>query len=294
MNPATALLIGITLLLYVLSCVAFFLYQQWRSKQFIQQRLKTFIPKKESQSQWQRLLERLPITDNDRIKLDLLLKQAGFRQPEAILYLVAAKLLGLIALPSLYLVFSDQGLSTLVLAKATITAFFGSMAAEWWLKIRAQSNREQLRAATPDAVDLMVLCAESGLHMDAILLRVGNEIASWSPQLSSELIYTHAEIQVGIPRASALKHLADRVDSEEFHQLVNTLIQSDRLGTPLVKTLQDLAADVRRIRSLYLEEKMGKVPALMTLPLMLFVLLPLVVLLAAPSIIALTRSLQAG
>lgn len=263
-----------------------------KQKRHLSERIQHFSGRQRPPFSWKKYLHLLPVTETDKAKLGLMLSRAGFKHPDAIFYLVGAKLFGLIVLPLTYIITSDQALNMTLLFKATLVAFVGSMAAEWWLKYQVSKAQERIHATTPDAVDLMVLCAQSGLHMDAIIQRVGKEVAGWSPQLSEELLYTHAQIQLGVGRQDALTDLANRIDSESFHQIVNTLIQSDKYGTPLVQTLKELALDVRRHRALSLEEKMGKIPALMTLPLMIFILLPLVVLLAGPSLISLLRSLQ--
>jgi tight adherence protein C len=282
-------LVGIVI---AFSIILFFALEQWHKSHQLNQRIAQYSQFKKQPFQWQSLLKVLPVTDKDRQELGLLLLRAGFRQPEAIFILIALKLLSLIIFPTLILLLHEGGFSLSLLTKCTLAGLIGSMGAEWWLKIRANHNREKMRAATPDAVDLMVICAESGLHLDNILQRVGEEISDWSAQLSEELLFTCAQLAMGLARPDALNNLAKRIDTEEFNHLVSALIQSDRYGTPLVKTLKELAQDIRRIRTLTTEERIGKVPAMMSLPLMIFVLFPLVILLAGPSMVSLIRSLQ--
>ncbi len=290
------MIIAITITISSLLAAVYLIVEYWQKEKQLSNRISLYSQYQKPAFSWQSVLRMLPVTDKDKRELGLLLQQAGFRQPEAIFILVAIKLVGLIAFPLLVFVYhylqQPEGLSLALLFKCTIAALIGSMCAEWWLKNRAKQNRELMRAATPDAVDLMVICAESGLHLDSILQRVGEEINGWSAQLSEELLFTCAQLNMGLARPDALNNLSKRIDTEEFKHLVSALIQSDRYGTPLVKTLKDLAQDIRRIRTLTTEEKIGKVPATMSLPLMLFVLFPLVVLLAAPAMISLVRSLQ--
>jgi tight adherence protein C len=290
------MIIAIAITISSLLAAVYLIVEYWQKNKQLSNRISQYSQYQKPAFSWQSVLRMLPVTDKDKQELGLLLQQAGFRQPEAIFILVAIKLVGLIAFPLLVFVYhylqQPEGLSLALLFKCTIAALIGSMSAEWWLKSRANHNRELMRAATPDAVDLMVICAESGLHLDSILQRVGEEIDGWSAQLSEELLFTCAQLNMGLARPDALNNLSKRIDTEEFKHLVSALIQSDRYGTPLVKTLKDLAQDIRRIRTLTTEEKIGKVPATMSLPLMLFVLFPLVVLLAAPAMISLVRSLQ--
>lgn len=234
----------------------------------------------------------LPVTEKDRAELGLLLSQAGFRDVNAIPVLVALKLAGLLLLPLLVWLGAEGGFTLGLLAKMTVAALFGSMTPEWWLKRRARHNQEQLRSAVPDAIDLMVICAESGLHIDAILHQVAGDIRDWSSILADELEYTHAQIQMGTDRYQALRGLALRTEVEELEHLVSALVQADQYGTPLVKALRDLARESRRLHLLNVEERIGKIPATISLPLMLFVLIPLVILLAGPSMVLLVRSLR--
>lgn len=286
------MIIFITATALAMSLCVYFLLTQWQRGRILNQRINRYSQLKKKSFQWQNVLYMLPVTDKDRQQLGLLLLQAGFRQPEAIFVLVALKLIFLITFPLLVLLFHQGDFSLTLLAKCTIAGLLGSMSSEWWLKHRANSNKEKMRAATPDSVDLMVICAESGLHLDSILQKVGEEISDWSAQLSEELLFTCAQLSMGLPRPDALNNLAQRIDTEEFNHLVSALIQSDRYGTPLVKTLKELAQDIRRIRTLTTEERIGKVPATMSLPLMILVLFPLVILLAGPAMISLIRSLQ--
>lgn len=234
----------------------------------------------------------LPVTEKDRFELGALLNQAGFRHPQAVLVLVAIKLMALLLLPLLVWVFASGPFTLGLLAKLTLAALFGSLMPEWWLKRRARFNKEQVRTSVPDAVDLMVICAESGLHIDAILQQVALDIHEWSPILADEMLYTHADIQMGKERYQALRGLSERTQVTELDHLVSALIQADQYGTPLVKALRDLAHESRRLHLLHVEERIGKIPATISLPLMLFVLIPLVVMLAGPSVVMLVRSLR--
>lgn len=290
------MIIAIAITISSLLIAVYLIFEYWQKQKQLNLRISQYSHYQKQIFSWQSILRMLPVTEKDKQTLGLLLQRAGFRQPEAIFVLVAIKLAGLILFPLLIFILHSlqqpEDFSLVLLFKGTVAALVGSMCGEWWLKNRANHNRERMQAATPDAVDLMVICAESGLHLDSILQRVGEEIRGWSTQLSDELIFTCAQLNMGVARPDALNNLAKRIDTEEFNHLVSALIQSDRYGTPLVSTLKNLAQDIRRIRTLTSEEKIGKVPAIMSLPLMLFVLFPLVVLLAAPAMISLIRSLQ--
>ncbi len=291
---ATEVVIVIAIAMVIASSLLFigFSSESVQRQYLIKQRIKQFSLAKKSTFRWHSMLTLLPVTEKDRIALGLLLQRAGFKNPDALFIVVLLKLMGLITLP-LIIFFNHQGdISVALLAKCSISGLFGSMATEWWLVIKANKNQEKMQQAMPDAVDLMVICAESGLHLEAILKTIGEDIQGWSAQLSEELLFTCAQLNVGLSRSEALTNFAKRLGTDEAQYLVSALIQSDRYGTPLVKTLKDLATDIRRTRSLKIEEKMGKVPALMSLPLMIFVLFPLVVLLSAPPIISLIRSLK--
>ncbi|WP_051516839.1 type II secretion system F family protein [Herbaspirillum sp. RV1423] len=163
---------------------------------------------------------------------------------------------------------------------------------DWWLTDRASTRRLRIRAGVPQAIDLLTVCAEAGLSMEDAFGRVAKEIASSAPEVSMELRQTASELLVMPDRVDALRRLDERTDVQELEHLSSVLIQSTRFGTPLADAMRSIAADGRVRQISALEEKAGKLAAGMGVPLIVLVLFPLVVLMTAPPVVNLMRTLS--
>ncbi|WEF12837.1 type II secretion system F family protein [Pectobacterium actinidiae] len=238
--------------------------------------------------------ERLSGSDRDRRNLRRLLDLAGIRRSEAVGWLVmgkfAAGALLAIALVWVWLPPADRAGLTGV-AAGLIGFFVGTMVPEWWLKWRAASRGEKLARAVPDALDLMVVCAEAGLPIGRVLQVVSKELGLSSPEMADELHYTAAELQILSDRTLAMKHLAERTRVSEIESMVATLIQAERYGTPLSQALRTIADESRKTLILGLEEKAGKLPAQLSVPLMALILPPIIAIMASPALVRVVRLL---
>ncbi|MER2519824.1 MAG: type II secretion system F family protein [Bdellovibrionales bacterium] len=152
-----------------------------------------------------------------------------------------------------------------------------------FLKNQSQKRESILRKAMPDALDLLVICAEAGLSLDASLERVSREIGPTCPELAEEIGLTSVELSFLPERAKALQNLADRVPLQGVVALTNTLIQTEKYGTPLAQALRVLSAEMREERIMAAEAKAAKLPATLTIPMILFILPPLFVVLIGPA-----------
>ncbi|MBE5203503.1 type II secretion system F family protein [Pectobacterium sp. FL60-S17] len=238
--------------------------------------------------------ERLSGSDRDRRNLRRLLDLAGLRRNEAVGWLVMGKFVAgalfAIALVWGWLPPADRAGLTGV-AAGLIGFFVGSMVPEWWLKWRAASRGEKLARAVPDALDLMVVCAEAGLPIGRVLQVVSKELGLSSPEMADELHYTAAELQILSDRTLAMKHLAERTRVSEIESMVATLIQAERYGTPLSQALRTIADESRKTLILGLEEKAGKLPAQLSVPLMALILPPIIAIMASPALVRVIRLL---
>ena len=142
-----------------------------------------------------------------------------------------------------------------------------------------------MKKGLPDALDLMVICAEAGLSMDATMERVSDELQATWPLVSDELGLTSIEIGFMPDRKQALENLTRRTGLSGFRAMVNTLAQTERYGTPLAESLRVLAAELRTERLMKAEEKAARLPATLTVPLILFILPPLFIVLIGPAIL---------
>ncbi|MFO1242798.1 MAG: type II secretion system F family protein [Rickettsiales bacterium] len=147
--------------------------------------------------------------------------------------------------------------------------FFG---AELYVKNKRQKREKVLIRAFPDTLDLLVVCVESGLALDASLARVCGELGHAYPEITKELNQTRLELALLNDRSQALLNLAERTNLVPFRSLVAALIQTEKFGTSLTDTLRVLSEDYRMTRLMIAEEKAGKLPALMTIPLICLLL----------------------
>lgn len=154
-----------------------------------------------------------------------------------------------------------------------------------WLKNAIQKREDIMRKSLPDALDLLVICAEAGLGLDAALERVGKEIGQSQPVLAEEIGITAVELGFLPDRRTALNGFAERVQLPSVRALINTLVQTEKYGTPLAQALRVLSAELREERMMRAEEKAAKLPATLTVPMIMFILPTLFIVLIGPAII---------
>ena len=140
-----------------------------------------------------------------------------------------------------------------------------------------------VRKGLPDALDLLVICAEAGLTVDAAFARVSRELGKAYPDLGEEFALTSIELSFLTERRQALENLAYRVDLDSVRGVVTTLIQTEKYGTPLASALRVLSAEFRNERMMRAEEKAARLPAIMTVPLILFILPVLFIVILGPA-----------
>lgn len=158
------------------------------------------------------------------------------------------------------------------------------------LSNQKQKRMKSLSKSLPDALDLFVICAEAGLSLDATFERVSQELADAHPDLADEFGLTAVELGFMPDRAKALQGLSDRCPLGGVRSLVSTLVQTERYGTPLAVSMRVLSAEMRNERMMKAEEKAARLPAIMTVPMILFILPPLFIVLIGPAVL---RSMDA-
>ncbi|MDD3370352.1 MAG: type II secretion system F family protein [Alphaproteobacteria bacterium] len=225
-------------------------------------------------------------TSNLRIKL----AQAGFHSREAMMIYLLLRLLLPIGLGFLafFFIFVLQTFNIPFIKQVLyviLAAILGLSLPELYVKNLSQKRSAILRKGLPDALDLLVICAEAGLSLDSALHRVSREIAPSCPEIAEEIGLTAVELGFFPERSQALSNLADRVPLQGVSGLVNTLIQTERYGTPLAQALRILSNEMRNDRVMAAEAKAAKLPATLTVPMILFILPPLFVVLLGPAIL---------
>jgi len=218
----------------------------------------------------------------------MLLARAGLRSRDSMIRYLFARLalpvvLGLAMLANNYTVKFIPVPPNFSLAAAALAAVFGYFAPGIYIKNLTTKRSKRIQLALPDGLDLMVICAEAGLSLDATLLRVSRELESTWPELAEELGITAAELTFLPDRRQAFENLSARTDMSSIKGVVNTLTQTAKFGTPLAQSLRVLAAEFRDARMFKAEEKAARLPALMTVPMILFILPTLFIVLLGPA-----------
>lgn len=233
------------------------------------------------------------LNSDNQNKLKHELARAGFNSPQALNVLLLIKLSMALLCAGVFL-FQQGNFSALVLIQTIAIALIANMLPELLVKRRAKTIRQRISRQLPEAIDLLVICAESGLTIDASLAKVAQALAPMSPELAREVELTHMELQLPRPRDLAWQNLAQRNGIKAFENLGYTMIQTERYGTALAPALRELSSETRTLRMLSVEEQIGKIAGKMGIPLMVFIVLPLVVMLAGPAFIKIGRSLSGG
>ncbi|MEJ6596069.1 type II secretion system F family protein [Parasphingorhabdus sp.] len=167
-----------------------------------------------------------------------------------------------------------------VFAGAAISGYKG---ADIYLNNLIAKRTDLIRKGLPDALDLLVICAEAGLTVDAAFSRVSRELGSAYPELADEFSLTSIELGFLTERRQAFENLAYRVALGHIKGVVTTMIQTEKYGTPLASSLRVLSAEFRNDRMMRAEEKAARLPAIMTVPLILFILPTLFIVILGPA-----------
>lgn len=167
-------------------------------------------------------------------------------------------------------------------------------APEIFLANKTKKRTDAIRKGLPDALDLLVICAEAGLTVDAAFHRVARELGKAYPELGDEFALTAIELGFLSERRQAFENFAGRVKLDAVKGVVTTMIQTEKYGTPLASALRVLSAEFRNERMMRAEEKAARLPAIMTVPLILFILPVLFVVILGPAACAISDNFLNG
>ena len=236
------------------------------------------------------ILGNFKMLQDDQIKkTQQRLMQAGIRTKDLAFFIIAARfvaplVLGTIAVLVIYVfdVFPTwSALRQYMTVAGTLVLSY--KAPDIWLKNKVTKRSHAVRKGLPDALDLLVICAEAGLTVDAAFGRVAKELGKAYPELGDEFGLTAIELGFLNERRQAFENLAMRVDLEAVRGVVTTMIQTEKYGTPLASALRVLSAEFRNERMMRAEEKAARLPAIMTVPLILFILPSLFIVILGPA-----------
>ena len=239
-----------------------------------------------------------PVGAAEREKLGQMLRAAGFGQRDALSVFLSVKLgvaLGAGAVSGTFAARSELlGQYGFAVAFAALAGFVvGGIVPEYVLRIRKARRARAMGAALPDALDLTVMGLESGLTFERTLLTVAEELRPIEANLAIELGLMEAELRVGADRRAVLGAFHARTEVEGLKDLAMTLMQSERFGTPLGQSMKNIAANERTQRAARIEAAAQRLPVLMTLPMLLFVVPGTMCLVAGPAFLTAIAALGA-
>lgn len=232
-----------------------------------------------------------PFMPKDRDRQTALRRQlasAGIHSAAAVRLIIGCKVLFLVAgLVGGHVVGLMVGNAWLGLS---FGGLIGYLLPSMWLKLEIKEHQKALQHGLPDALDLMVICVEAGLTIDAAIQRVAQELHLAHPRLARELEITHMETRVGLARAEALRNLGRRTNSPAVQGLSTMLIQAERFGTSIAAALRVHGDTLRTIRQHSAEERAAKASVKLTFPVVLFIFPAVLIVLAGPAVIGLFKS----
>jgi tight adherence protein C len=273
----------------------------WMSPTRTAQRLQAVAPSS-GRSSWTETAVRIvgpfaqlssPTSDAELSPLRLRFLNAGIRYPDAYLVYFGMKTLlplGLAALVYLGMRASGAGEdSTVMLLWLAVAALAGCYLPNLVLYMLIRARRREIFENFPDAADLMLVCVEAGLGLDAGLAKVTEEIQVKSVALAQELHWTNLEMRAGATREKSLRNLALRTGVEEIGTFATMLTQSDRFGTSIGESLRVFSDDLRHKRQVRAEEQAAKVPTKMLLPLVVCIFPCISMVILTPAVIRIIR-----
>jgi len=219
------------------------------------------------------------------------LAAAGFHSQSAAAIYMGTKLILLIAgaIALSVMVFSSElafaGKIGLILFGSAMMFFLPNLA----VGLRRDRRRAEVRKVLPDAVDMLEICVSSGMGIDAAWTAVGDEIRRVSPIFADEMELTNLEVSLGVPRAVAMRHMADRTGAEDLSSLVALLVQSERFGAGIIEALTTFAKTMRETRGQRAEEAAEKMAVKLLFPMVMFIFPALILVMVGPAIIQLSE-----
>lgn len=249
-------------------------------------------------SAWSRLADQvekagLNLSDSKADDLKQKLLAAGFTSPAAPRLFVLSRLVMIFVLPILYLFYSTLSAEPLSFFRMYVVpgmlAVLGMYLPNLIVTARADRRREAITNGFPDCLDLILVCVEAGLGLEAAMDRVGREMVHSHPLVSRLLLITTLQLRAGSARDDALRKMGSSSGVDEIRSFATLLIQSDKLGTSVADTLRVYAAEMREKRRMRAEEKAHRLPVLISIPLVICMLPTMIGVLMIPGVVRVVR-----
>jgi tight adherence protein C len=215
-------------------------------------------------------------------KTETALVQAGYDSATAPLTYAAVRVMMLITIPLMVILFAPKPTFARVVIYVASAACIAALLPVWYLVRAVRLRQETIRRSLPDTLDLLVVCIEAGISLDAAILRVARELASVHPQLAAELVIVNRKTNAGMSREDALRGLWTRTGVHEIRTLVSHIIQGEKWGTSSGRVLRVYAETLRRVRRQAAEKKAATLPVKMLLPLGLFIFPSIFIVILGP------------
>lgn len=217
------------------------------------------------------------------------LVHAGFDNPSAPLLYAAGRLLFTALLVLLALAFAPRRHFVPFVLDVAAMGGIGWLLPAWYIRHAVTARQEKVRRSLPDCLDLLVVCIEAGISLDAALLRVAKDMTTPHPILARELLIINQKTNAGMPRQDALRGLWDRTGVAEVRALVSHIVQGEKWGTSTGKVLRVYAETLRRERRQAAEKRAATAPVKMLLPLGLFIFPALLLVVMGPVVMAVSK-----
>lgn len=259
------------------------------------------LAREDKEGAWTRLAKRieragLNLTDTADEKLVRLLRTAGYHSPTAPRIYTLVRIILVFTLPGLFILmnsFADEPPTlTRLYLTCSILALLGLYIPNLFVRAKADRRRRKIVNGFPDSLDLMLVCVEAGLGLEAALNRVGREVVHTHPLISQMLSETTLLMRAGASRENALRKMGEVTGVDEIRSFATLLIQTDKLGTSISNTLRVYSAEMREKRRLRAEEKAHRLPVLISIPLVVCMLPTMIGVLTLPAIVLVIREIM--
>ena len=254
----------------------------------------------EREGPWTRLMASVekhfsPSDETRKTSVQRKMVQAGYMSPTAVRTYYVIRVVCMVTFPLLFLLFASVYPHKMtvqdILFGCLCAGFIGLVLPPAWVSRKTTLRQLAVTESFPDALDMMVVCVEAGLGLDAAFTRVGTQISRSHPVLASHFGLVALELRAGKSREDALRNLAARVGIQEISSFSTLLIQSDNLGTSVAQTLRVHADEMRAKRMLRAEEKAQMLPVKLSIPLVTCILPTILTVVLLPGIIRIAHTL---
>ncbi len=253
-----------------------------------------------SESAWSKAVEQLErfglnLADTKSDELRRKLIAAGYESPSAPKIFTLIRLIMIFVLPAIYVLLTTAGTQPVSFVKLYLygagLALAGLYLPNLFVSAKADRRREEIVNGFPDCLDLLLVCVEAGLGLEAALDRVAREMIGSHPLVARLLINATLQMRAGAARDTALRSMGDAAGVDEIKSFATLLIQSDKLGTSIATTLRVYASEMREKRRMRAEEKAHRLPVIISIPLVTCMLPVMIGVLMLPAVVRVIREL---